>query len=71
LVSRLRGFLGAGVVLGGPAGYRLGDTVRIDLEEARQLLLECDTRLDQGGSGTRRGRRAERLRPPRTGPGPG
>ena len=50
LVSRLRAALGAGVVLGGPAGYRLGDppAVRVDLDEAALLLDECRARLARG-----------------------
>ena len=46
-MSRLRGALGAGVVLGTPAGYRLGDppAVRVDLDEAALLLGECRARL--------------------------
>ena len=50
LVSRLRGALGAGVVLGTPAGYRLGDppAVRVDLDEAALLLGECRARLARG-----------------------
>jgi DNA-binding SARP family transcriptional activator len=50
LVSRLRAALGAGVVLGTPAGYRLGDppAVRVDLDEAALLLDECRARLARG-----------------------
>jgi DNA-binding SARP family transcriptional activator len=45
LVSRLRAALGTEVVLGGRAGYRLGDTVRGDLHEAAALLSEAESRL--------------------------
>ena len=50
LVSRLRAALGAGVVLGAPAGYRLGDppAVRVDLDEAALLLDESRARLARG-----------------------
>ena len=50
LVSRLRAALGAGVVLGTPAGYRLGvpPAVRVDLDEAALLLGECRARLARG-----------------------
>ena len=50
LVSRLRATLGAGVVLGTSAGYRLGDppAVHIDLDEAALLLDECRARLARG-----------------------
>jgi DNA-binding SARP family transcriptional activator len=50
LVSRLRAALGAEVVLGTPAGYRLGDApaVRVDLDEAAMLLGECRSRLARG-----------------------
>ena len=73
LVSRLRAALGAGVVLGGPAGYRLGDppAVRVDLDEAALLLDECRARLARGqaavaaAAGRRRLRAARR----RTGSG--
>ena len=50
LVSRLRATLGAGVVLGTSAGYRLGGppAVHIDLDEAALLLDECRARLARG-----------------------
>jgi len=50
LVSRLRSALGAGVVLGSSAGYRLGDppAVRVDLDEAALLLDETRARLARG-----------------------
>ena len=50
LVSRLRAALGSTVVLGTPAGYRLGEppAVRVDLDEAALLLGECRSRLARG-----------------------
>jgi DNA-binding SARP family transcriptional activator len=38
LVSRLRATLGAGVVRGGRGGYRLGDAVGTDLDDAARLV---------------------------------
>ena len=52
LVSRLRATLGPDVVVGGRAGYRLGDppAVRIDLDEAGRLIEESRARLAAGDS---------------------
>ena len=50
LVSRLRAALGAGVIDGSRAGYRLltGSSVVVDLDEAAGLVAEADARLGQG-----------------------
>jgi len=45
LVSRVRANLGAGVVDGNRAGYRLGDAAITDLDDATRLLAEADSRL--------------------------
>jgi DNA-binding SARP family transcriptional activator len=46
LVSRLRGVLGPTVIAGGPAGYRLGDHVRVDLHEAAALTADAEHSTD-------------------------
>jgi DNA-binding SARP family transcriptional activator len=45
LVSRLRATLGPGSVAGGRAGYRLGQTLRVDLYEAGAMVTEAEARL--------------------------
>jgi DNA-binding SARP family transcriptional activator len=45
LVSRLRSRFGADTITGGRDGYRLGDTVLVDLEEAASLVTEAETLL--------------------------
>jgi DNA-binding SARP family transcriptional activator len=45
LVSRLRTALGPELVLGGRGGYRLGPAVRVDLDEAAELVTEAERRL--------------------------
>jgi DNA-binding SARP family transcriptional activator len=44
LVSRLRAALGTSAIAGGPAGYRLGEHVRVDLHEARALIIDAEHR---------------------------
>ncbi|MCP2354692.1 DNA-binding SARP family transcriptional activator [Nonomuraea thailandensis] len=50
LVSRLRGALGAGIVVGGRTGYRLGGApgVRVDLDLAAELVAEAEGCLAAG-----------------------
>lgn len=48
LVSRLRARFGADTVIGGRDGYRLGGTVRVDLEEAASLVAEAEALLRSG-----------------------
>lgn len=48
LVSRLRSTLGADIVVGGRSGYRLGDDVTTDLDEAMDLLTAARARLAAG-----------------------
>ncbi|MEV0612858.1 AAA family ATPase [Nonomuraea sp. NPDC050404] len=50
LVSRLRGTLGAGIVIGGRSGYRLGGApgVRVDLDLAAGLVVEAEGCLNAG-----------------------
>ncbi|MGE0296867.1 ATP-binding protein [Pseudonocardia sp.] len=50
LVSRLRALLGADVVLGGRAGYRIGP-VSVDIDEAGTLAGEARRRLTAGQAG--------------------
>jgi DNA-binding SARP family transcriptional activator len=50
LVSRLRGQFGADVISGGRAGYRLGEQVEVDLDEAEALGAEAETLLRRGDS---------------------
>jgi DNA-binding SARP family transcriptional activator len=47
LVSRLRGVVGADAVVGGRTGYRLGvgPGVRLDIDEAEELVDEAERRL--------------------------
>ena len=45
LISRIRATLGAGVVDGNRAGYRLGDAAAADLDEAAHRLGEAESRL--------------------------
>ena len=54
LVSRLRTRLGAAAVLGDRHGYRLGTppTVRVDLDEAGELVAQASRRLVDGAPGT-------------------
>jgi DNA-binding SARP family transcriptional activator len=47
LVSRLRSALGPSAIAGGPSGYRLGDHVRVDLHEARALIVDAEHRADE------------------------
>lgn len=42
LVSRLRSKFGPEMILGGRTGYRLGDTVRVDLHEAAVRVAEAE-----------------------------
>ena len=53
LVSRLRARLGAAVVVGDRLGYRLGEpsAVRVDLDEAAELVLQAARRLAEGAPG--------------------
>jgi DNA-binding SARP family transcriptional activator len=60
LVSRLRRVLGAGAVVGGRAGYRLG-TVETDVDRARRLLDDAE----RDPTGTRVRRRPVRRAPAR------
>lgn len=46
LVSRARSALGAGVVVGGRGGYRLGDGIGTDLVLAAAQLSDAESRLD-------------------------
>ncbi len=48
LVSRVRARFGADVVVGGRAGYRLGDGVAVDLHEAAATLACAERILDHG-----------------------
>ncbi|MET8153782.1 ATP-binding protein [Actinoplanes sp. NPDC049668] len=45
LVSRVRAALGPGALVGGRAGYRLGDDVATDVHEAELLLADAESRL--------------------------
>lgn len=47
-VSRLRARFGTDTIIGGRAGYRLGDTVQVDLDEAATLVTEAETLLRYG-----------------------
>ncbi len=47
LVSRLRGALGADVVVGDRSGWRLGPTVRVDLDNAAALLAQAEAAADR------------------------
>ncbi len=53
LVSRLRGRLGSVAVLGGRQGYRLGEppVVRVDIDEAAELVARAGRRLAEGAPG--------------------
>ncbi|PRY19795.1 ATP-binding protein [Pseudosporangium ferrugineum] len=53
LVSRIRAGSGPGVVLGGRAGYRLGDEVSTDLHEAALLLGQAESRLGSSPAAAR------------------
>jgi DNA-binding SARP family transcriptional activator len=48
LVSRLRARFGADMVLGSRAGYRLGETVKVDLHDAAELIAEAEALLSNG-----------------------
>jgi DNA-binding SARP family transcriptional activator len=50
LVSRLRAQFGAAVITGGRPGYRLGEQVEVDLDEAAALGAEAETLLRRGDS---------------------
>jgi DNA-binding SARP family transcriptional activator/tetratricopeptide (TPR) repeat protein len=54
LISRLRARLGTAAVLGDRQGYRLGEppTVRVDLDEAGDLVAQASRRLVDGAPGT-------------------
>ncbi|MBP2325164.1 DNA-binding SARP family transcriptional activator [Kibdelosporangium banguiense] len=43
LVSRLRGRFGPDVITGGRSGYRLGESVQVDLYEASALVVRAET----------------------------
>ena len=60
LVSRLRGALGSGVIVGGREGYRLADppVVSVDLDEAARLVAECERPSDAPRLAASAGRRA-------------
>jgi DNA-binding SARP family transcriptional activator len=45
LVSRLRGRFGPEIIVGGRAGYRLGDGVHVDLHEAAALITTAEKAL--------------------------
>jgi DNA-binding SARP family transcriptional activator len=46
LVSRLRAVLGADAIVGTAHGYRLGDTILVDLAEAMDLVNRAEARVD-------------------------
>lgn len=48
LVSRLRSTFGPDIVVGGRSGYRLGDDVTTDLDEATEMLTAARARLAAG-----------------------
>jgi len=48
LVSRLRAQFGTDVVIGGRAGYRLGEQVTVDLDEAAALAAEAEALVREG-----------------------
>lgn len=48
LVSRLRSRFGANVIIGGRRGYRLGETVHVDLHDAADLITQAEAALAQG-----------------------
>ncbi|WP_037260190.1 BTAD domain-containing putative transcriptional regulator [Kibdelosporangium aridum] len=52
LVSRLRARFGASVIIGGRRGYRLGDTIRVDLHDAAQDITYAESALSTGRPGT-------------------
>ncbi|MET0237625.1 MAG: BTAD domain-containing putative transcriptional regulator [Kibdelosporangium sp.] len=43
LVSRLRGRFGKDAVLGGRSGYQLGDSIRVDLDDAAALVEKAES----------------------------
>lgn len=51
LVSRLRARFGADVIIGGRRGYRLGDTIRVDLHDAAQDITYAESALSTGRPG--------------------
>lgn len=63
LVSRLRSTLGREVIVGNAEGYRLAAAVTVDLDEARALVAEARSRLDETAPGlaVAAGERALRL----------
>lgn len=48
LVGRLRARLGPAAIAGGHAGYRLGETVMVDLHEAAALVTDAEALLRHG-----------------------
>lgn len=48
LVSRLRARFGTAVIVGGRRGYRLGETIKVDLHEAADLITQAETALAHG-----------------------
>jgi DNA-binding SARP family transcriptional activator len=48
LVSRLRSTFGPDLVVGGRSGYRLGDDVTTDIDEATEMLTAARARLTAG-----------------------
>jgi DNA-binding SARP family transcriptional activator len=48
MVSRLRAVLGKEIVVGGRAGYRLGDRISVDLHEAAALSAAAEDCVRQG-----------------------
>ncbi|MBP2326335.1 DNA-binding SARP family transcriptional activator [Kibdelosporangium banguiense] len=45
LVSRLRSRFGSTVIVGGRRGYRLGETIRVDLHDAADLVTQAEAAL--------------------------
>ena len=62
LVSRVRSTFGPGIVVGGRSGYRLGDHVTTDLDEAMELLTAARARPDTTWTETARVAHREVLR---------
>jgi DNA-binding SARP family transcriptional activator len=48
LVSRLRSRFGSNMVVGGRRGYRLGETIRVDLYDAADLITQAEAALTHG-----------------------
>lgn len=50
LVSRLRAGYGHNVIIGGRSGYRLGESIRVDVFEAAELIRQARTAWGDGRS---------------------